>query len=103
MAIVEVSIVPIGVAGTSLSRYVAETVKVLQGTSLDYQVTAMGTIISGDLGTIWEALQQMHESCFEQGAVRVLTQIKMDDRRDRVASPEQKVHAVMDKLPHGNQ
>lgn len=103
MAIVEVSIVPIGVSGTSLSRYVAEAVKVLQRTSLHYEVTAMGTIVSGDLEAIWKALQQMHDSCFEKGAVRVLTQIKIDDRRDRVASPDQKVHAVMEKLPHGKE
>ena len=100
MAIVEVNIVPIGVPGTSLSRYVAQAVEVLQKSSLRYEVTAMGTIVSGDLADIWKVLQQMHESCFAEGTVRVLTQIRIDDRRDRVASPEQKVRAVKDKLPH---
>lgn len=103
MAIAEVSIIPLGVQGTSLSHYVARAVQILQETSLHYEVTAMGTIISGDLETIWKVLQQMHDSCFEEGAMRVLTQVRIDDRRDRVASPQQKVQAVIEKLPHGKE
>jgi uncharacterized protein YqgV (UPF0045/DUF77 family) len=61
----------------------------------------MGTIISGDLDEIWPVLKQMHESCFETPEVaRVLTQIKVDDRRDKLTSPAQKVRSVMDKLTH---
>lgn len=103
MAIVEINIVPIGVPGTSLSRYVAEAVKILQRSSLSYEVTAMGTIVSGEMETIWKVLQQMHESCFGEGAARVLTRISIDDRRDRAASPEQKVQAVLEKLPQGKE
>ncbi len=59
----------------------------------------MGTIITGDLDDIWPVLREMHESCFATGeVVRVLTQIKVDDRRDRAASPTQKVKSVLDKL-----
>ena len=59
----------------------------------------MGTIISGDLDEIWPVLKQMHESGFETPEVaRVLTQIKVDDRRDKSASPAQKVRSVIDKL-----
>lgn len=99
MAIVEISIVPIGVQGTSLSAYVAKALTILRTTSLKYELTAMGTIISGDIEEIWDVLKQMHESCFELDAPRVLTQIKIDDRRDKVGNPEQKIRSVMDKLP----
>jgi len=40
----------------------------------------------------------MHESCFAAGAMRVLTQIRVDDRRDKKGSPEQKIRSVQDKL-----
>ncbi len=98
MAIVEVSIVPLGVAGTSLSGYVATALEVLRTTPVHYELTAMGTILSGDLDEILAVVRRMHESLFEKGAPRVLTQIKIDDRRDRIGDPQQKVRSVLDKL-----
>lgn len=99
MAIVEISIVPLGLPGTSLGAYVARAVRVLQQSRLQYQLTAMGTIISGELDEIWPVLRRMHESCFTCGEVaRVLTQIKIDDRRDQVGDPARKVASVMTKL-----
>jgi uncharacterized protein (TIGR00106 family) len=82
MAIVEVSVVPIGVAGTSLSGYVQQALGVLRQSGLCYELTAMGTIIHGDLDEIWPVLRRMHESCFLSQVGRVLTQIKVDDRRE---------------------
>lgn len=98
MAVVEVSIVPIGVPSTSLSSYVVEAIKVVRESSLQFELTAMGTIISGDLDEIWDVLKKMHESCFASGAGRVLTSIKIDDRRDKVGTAEQKVLSVLQKL-----
>ncbi|MFZ2445146.1 MAG: MTH1187 family thiamine-binding protein [Syntrophobacteraceae bacterium] len=98
MAVVELSIVPIGVESTSLSSFVAQAVKVLKATSLEHQLTAMGTIISGDLDEILKIIRVMHETCFAAGAMRVLTQIRIDDRRDKKGSPEQKVKSVLGKL-----
>ncbi|MHC1726325.1 MAG: MTH1187 family thiamine-binding protein [Syntrophobacteraceae bacterium] len=98
MAVVELSIVPIGVESTSLSSYVAGVIKVLAKSSLKYELTAMGTIISGDLDEILNIIRQMHESCFSSGAMRVLTQIRIDDRRDKKGSPEQKIQSVLGKL-----
>ena len=98
MAVVEVSIVPIGTESTSLSPYVAGAIRVLKESSLQYELTAMGTIISGDLDEILDVIRKMHESCFGAGAERVLTQIKIDDRRDRAGTPEQKVRSVLEKL-----
>ena len=98
MAIVEVSIVPVGIEGTSMSSYVAGAIKVLRKTPLKYELTAMGTIISGDLDDILQTIRQMHESCFDAGAMRVLTQIRVDDRRDRKGSTEQKIRSVQEKL-----
>lgn len=98
MAVAEVSIIPLGVPGTSLSTHVARVLKILQESSLQFELTAMGTIISGDLDEILQILRKMHESCFSGEVNRVLTQIKIDDRRDKRGSPEQKIHSVMSKL-----
>ncbi len=98
MAVVELSIVPVGIESTSVSSFVAGAIKVLEMTSLEFELTAMGTIISGNLDDILKTIRQMHESCFKAGAMRVLTHIKIDDRRDKEGSIEQKVRSVREKL-----
>lgn len=98
MAIVEVTIIPLGVPGSSLSHYVARVIRTLEETPLHYELTPMGTIISGDLDAIWAVLRRMHESCFSDEVPRVLTQIRIDDRRDCAATPERKVQSVLQKL-----
>lgn len=98
MAIVFVSIAPLGTATTSLSTYVAGVERVLKDSGLKSQLTAMGTIIEGDIDEVLPVLRRMHELPFAEGAVRVSTLIKIDDRRDRTTSIERKVRSVMEKL-----
>jgi uncharacterized protein (TIGR00106 family) len=98
MAIVEVSVVPIGRPDTSLSEFVAGAIKILKESGLEYELTAMGTIISGDLDEILSVVRRMHESCFEGGILRVLTTVRVDDRRDRQATPQKKVKSVQDRM-----
>ncbi|MGM0653155.1 MAG: MTH1187 family thiamine-binding protein [Bacillota bacterium] len=100
MAIVEISIVPLGTGSTSLSPYVAACEKVLRENSgdLKYELTAMGTILEGDLDQIMTLVRRLHEVPFDQGARRVSTSIKIDDRRDRPGTIEQKVKSVEEKL-----
>ena len=100
MAVVEISIVPLGTGSTSLSPYVAACEKVLRENSggLKYELTAMGTILEGDLDQIITLVRRLHEVPFDQGAQRVSTNIKIDDRRDRTGTIEQKVKSVEEKL-----
>ncbi|AOT68479.1 MTH1187 family thiamine-binding protein [Geosporobacter ferrireducens] len=99
MAIVETSIVPLGTGDTSISHYVAACHCILQAENrVNYELTAMGTIIEGDLDIILDVIRRMHEVPFESGALRVSTTIKIDDRRDRRASMAGKTQAVTDKL-----
>jgi uncharacterized protein (TIGR00106 family) len=101
MAIVHVSITPIGTGTPSVSRYVAGCHEVLRASGLEHELTAMGTIIQGDLDRILEVIRKMHETPFAAGAVRVSTQIKIDDRRDREHTMAGKVRSVRTKLGDG--
>lgn len=99
MAIVEVSITPIGTESPSISRYVAKCEKVLHDfPGVEYQLTPMGTVIEGDLRSIFEVITLMHEVPFDNGAARVSTLIKVDDRRDKEATMDGKVQSVRKKL-----
>ena len=94
MAIAAVSIAPVG-AGTSVSRYVAEALRVVRSQDrVAYRLDPMFTTLEGELGAIFALIQQMEEAVFALGAERVGTVIKIDDRRDRVVSMEHKVDAV---------
>jgi uncharacterized protein (TIGR00106 family) len=97
MAIVEVSIVPIGTGSTSVSRYVASCIEVLESSGLTFELHGMGTIIEGDLQTVLSVITKMHEVPFAQGALRVVTAIKIDDRRDKDTSARNKIRSVMSK------
>ena len=98
MAVVEVSITPLGTATTGVSRFVAGCVKIVAESGLHYQLTPMGTIIEGDIDEILRVIRCMHESPFAAGAVRVSTLIKIDDRRDHAHSMAGKLRSVEDKL-----
>ncbi len=98
MAVVFLSITPIGTGTPSVSRYVAGVEKILRASGLKNQLTAMGTIIEGDLDEILAVVRRMHEHPFTQGAVRVSTFVKIDDRRDQEHTIEGKMRSVEEKL-----
>lgn len=98
MAIVSLSVVPLGTGGTSLSKYVAQIHKVLVEAGVQNQLTPMGTVLEGDLDKILAVIRKLHEVPFEQGAQRVMTLINIDDRRDKAATAAGKVASVRAKL-----
>ena len=99
MAIVEVSVVPIGTQSPSVSKYVARAMQVLQDEKdIKYELTAMGTIIEGDLEKLLSLVSRMHQSAFDAGAMRVVTTVKIDERRDKPSSMSSKVEAVKREL-----
>ncbi|MBB6669285.1 MTH1187 family thiamine-binding protein [Cohnella nanjingensis] len=100
MAIVQVTIVPLGTGSTSVSDYVASVERVLSEApeSIKHQLTPMSTIIEGELDDILAVIRRMHEVPFREGAKRVSTSITIDDRRDKVGTMAQKMDSVAEKL-----
>jgi uncharacterized protein (TIGR00106 family) len=99
MAIAEISVVPLGTKTPSVSQYVARAVKLLeQEKGIRYETTAMGTIIEGDFDKILMVVKKMHEGTFGDDVARVLTILKIDDRRDRAQGMEAKVDSLKKKL-----
>lgn len=99
MAVVEVKILPVGTSSASLSRFVAGCVAVLQeAEGVKYQLTPMGTIIEGELDCVLAIIRRMHEAPFQAGVDRVVTDIRIDDRKDKALTMAGKVAAVENKL-----
>lgn len=98
MAILQISVVPIGTGETSLSAYVADCIRILKKERVRYELTAMGTNVEGNLKDLFRIAFKMHQTPFRKGAVRVLTTLKIDDRRDKKGTLKAKKKAVEEKL-----
>ena len=95
--IVELSVIPIGV-GESLSKYIAEVVKLFEEKGIKHQLTSMGTIFEiEDYVKLGNLLQEINETLLEMGVGRVYMVVKSDFRIEK-SSMEQKVKSVMERL-----
>ena len=98
MIIAEINVIPIGTETPSVSKYVSKALEELKKIGLKPQLTAMGTVIEEeDLRAILKAFEKVHESIFKMGARRVVTTLKIDERRDKKASISQKLASVKNK------
>jgi len=100
MAIVEVSILPVGTGTTSLSPWVADLQRLLAVAPepITYQMTGMSTLIEGAPADLFAVLARLHEAPFGAGASRVYSVIKIDDRRDKTSTLSSKVESVRSLL-----
>ena len=99
MSVAEISVIPLGTETPSVSKYVARAVKVLQREKdIKYEITSMGTIIEGDLDKILSLARKMHEGTFGEGVARVITVIKIDERRDKALSMRGKLDSLSREL-----
>lgn len=96
----EISIVPIGTKSPSLSRYVAGILNFLEKEKdIKYQLTSMGTIIEAtSTEKLLSVAAKMHAIPFSEEVKRVVTTIKLDERKDKELTMEGKVKSVEEKL-----
>ncbi|MGQ4891637.1 MAG: MTH1187 family thiamine-binding protein [Candidatus Njordarchaeia archaeon] len=97
------SIVPLGVEGTSLSKYVALALKALKENGVKYTLTPMCTILEGEsLDEIFGAIKLAHKALEDAGIKRILIRVNVDDRIDRPErKPGNKIESVKKKLETG--
>ncbi|RSK27837.1 MTH1187 family thiamine-binding protein [Bacillus sp. HMF5848] len=102
MAIIDITVVPVGTNTTSVSNYVASVHKLLADYKskgvLTYELTPMSTIIEGELSDLFQVVQHIHESIFDKDVKRITTNIRIDDRRDKQSSMQSKLESVKSKL-----
>ncbi|HOS43258.1 MAG TPA: MTH1187 family thiamine-binding protein [Armatimonadota bacterium] len=99
MAVVaDIALIPVGTNSPSISRMLADSVKVLERFDLTYDVTSTGTNVEGDLDTILQAVKAMEEVPFQEGADRVVILLKLDDRRDKAISLDYEEQSLEEKL-----
>jgi uncharacterized protein (TIGR00106 family) len=99
MATADLTVIALGSADTSASAYIAEIQRRLAAQDrVRYALHAMGTSLEGTTEDILAVVGELHAVPFEQGAPRVYTVLKLDDRRDREQTLEDKVQSVRRRL-----
>ena len=97
--VVEISLIPIG-EGTSLSKYVADAQKVLQRLGVEHLLTPSSTVFqASSRKEALEIIDMLCEEVFKKGAKRLVTTIKIDERRDKPGwGMKYKLESVKEKL-----
>ena len=98
MALMHLTIVPLGTDSPSVGEYVADFQKALEKSEYPYELTDMGTIIEGKTGDLLKLAAQLVEIPFSKGVHRVSTQISLDDRRDKKVSLGDKTASVAKRM-----
>jgi uncharacterized protein (TIGR00106 family) len=94
MIIAQLSIAPLG-TGTSVSPYVKIVIDTLKREHVKFQTNPMATVIECDsLETLFSVVQKAHQAVARAGAQRIITEIKIDDRRDKNATMASKLDAL---------
>ena len=92
----EFSVVPIG-KGESVSKYVAECMKIVESSGLPYKINPMGTVLEGDYDEVMAVIRKCHVRVMELSP-RVITSVKIDDRMGVKNALEKKIASVEEKV-----
>lgn len=94
--LLELSVIPLG-RGRSISTDVADLVKMIDASGLDYRLTAAGTIIEGTWDQVMDVARKCHGE-MRKKTERVITVMKVDDYADRSGRLTAAVESVENKI-----
>ena len=95
MATADLTVIALGRAEASASAYIAEIQRRLAAQDrVRFEMHAMGTSLEGTTADILAVAGELHTVPFEMGIARVYSILKLDERRDREQSLEDKVASV---------
>jgi uncharacterized protein (TIGR00106 family) len=99
LATADVTVIGLGSSDPSASRYIAAIQRRLAAQDrVRYVLHAMGTSLEGDTADILGLVGELHAVPFELGLPRVYTVLKLDERRDKPQTLEDKVASVQSLL-----
>ena len=95
MATADLTVIALGRPDASASAYIAEIQRRLAAQDrVGYRMHAMGTSLEGSAADILALVGELHAVPFDQGVPRVYTVLKLDERRDKEQTLDDKVASV---------
>lgn len=98
MALMQINVLPLGTSSPSVGEFVASIVKHLQRQGAVCRLTDMGTEVEGEAAELLAMAARLHEIPFTKGCRRVVTQVLIDDRRDKKIGLGDKVESINQRL-----
>jgi len=99
VATADLTVIALGRPDPSASEYIAEIQRRLaRQDRVRYVMHAMGTSLEGSTPDVLALVGELHAVPFELGIPRVYTVLKLDERRDREQTLEDKVASVQRRL-----
>ena len=98
MALMQITIIPMGTATPSVGQYVAGVAQMLREKGVEHEVNDMGTVIQGEADELLALAREIHAYPFSQGAQRVVTHIVLDERTDQMVRIGDKRRAALAKI-----
>lgn len=87
MAIAEFSVLPV-VPEEQVNEIVEKAIQAVIDSGLKYEVEANSTTVEGDLEQLLDVIKRAHIIAREQGSGRVITVIKIDDKKGGITMEE---------------
>ena len=95
MATADLTVIALGRPDASASAYIAEIQRRLaRQDRVRYLMHAMGTSLEGETADILAVVAELHAVPFELGIQRVYSVLKLDERRDKPQTLDDKVASV---------
>lgn len=92
----EFSVAPVD-RGSGMSGPVAEMMKLIEESGLDFLVNPMGTVVEGPCDEVFDLIRRCHLR-MRDFSDRVATSIKIDDRRGAEGAIRRKLETVEEQL-----
>lgn len=103
MATADITVIALGRADASASAYLAEIQRRLAAQDrVRFRMHAMGTSLEGDTADVLALVGELHAVPFDLGVPRVYTVLKLDERRDKAQTLDDKVTSVQRLLDGGD-
>jgi len=99
VATAELTVIGLGRSDPSAGEYIAEIQRRLGAQNrVRFRLHAMGTSLEGSTDDVLAVVRELHEVPFGMGVERVYTVLKLDDRRDKAQTLDDKVASVERRL-----
>lgn len=102
MALMQITVIPLGTGSPSVGDYVADIEQFLNKRGVAHSLGDMGTVMYGPVDELLRLAAEVHNLPFARGAKRVVTQITIDDRRDIERKIGEKQQSVINRLKWEN-
>jgi uncharacterized protein (TIGR00106 family) len=101
IAVAEIFITPLGTGESTIREYIRALVPLVEASGLAYQLTAMGTLVEGPVDEVLALAARLHAATFDvhAGTDRVITHLRLDERRGEPLSLDGKVRGALGLRP----